>query len=285
MVEPGWRAHFARVLRLSRSCLYAKPTKQAERDAIAITELKAVSYANPYYGVARFALDLGWSEKKARRIRTLSGVVAAKRSKKNRSSSSPAAEVAVPPNALKSYVDFKDPDRPQDGQSYARMVNADAWVQDFTHVDFMGMRVYIATVLILKTRQILGWSISLRHDQELVYAAILDALSKYPSPSILHSDQGTEYLSYRLRDLCLKMEITLSCSDRGSPWQNGFKERFYSTLKDELGDVTRFKDIAQLHEGLALTIYYYNHKRIHTSIKMSPAAYAAKLKTESVVTV
>jgi transposase InsO family protein len=265
--------------------LYAKPTKQAKRDAIAITELKAVSYTNPYYGVARFALDLGWSEKKARRIRTLSGVVAAKRSKKNRSSSSPVAEVAVPPNALKPYVDFKDPDRPQDGQSYARMVNAGAWMQDFTHVDFMGMRVYIATVLILKTRQILGWSISLKHDQELVYAAILDALSKYPPPSILHSDQGTEYLSYRLRDLCLKMEITLSCSDRGSPWQNGFKERFYSTLKDELGDVTRFKDIAQLHEGLALTIYYYNHKRIHTSIKMSPAAYAAKLKTESVVTI
>lgn len=236
-----------------------------------------MSHANPYYGVARFALDLDWSEKKARRIRTLSGVVAAKRSRKRRRSSSPDAEVAVPPNALKPYADFKDPSRPQDGQSYARMVNSGAWVQDFTHVDFMGMQVYIATVLNLKTRQILGWSVSLRHDQALVHAAILDALSKYTPPSILHSDQGTEYLSYKLRDLCLKMEITLSCSDRGSPWQNAYKERFYGTFKDELGDVKRFKDIAELHEGIALTIYYYNHKRIHTSIKMSPAAYAAKL--------
>lgn len=257
--------------------MYAKPTKQAKRDAIAITELKAVNYANPYYGVARFAIDLGWNIKKARRIRTLAGVVAAKRSNKRRRSSSPLAEMSVPPNALKPYADFKDPGRPQDGQSYARMVNSGAWVQDFTYIDFMGIRVYIATVLNIKTRQILGWSVSLRHDQALVHAAILDALSKYTPPSILHSDQGTEYLSYKLRDLCLKMEITLSCSDRGSPWQNGFKERFYGTFKDELGDANKFKDLAELYEGIALTIYYYNHKRIHTSIKMSPAAYAAKL--------
>jgi transposase InsO family protein len=159
------------------------------------------------------------------------------------------------------------------------MVNSDAWVQDFTHIWFMGMWVYVATVLDLKTRRIVGWSVSLRHDQALVHAAILDALSKYPPPKILHSDQGTEYLSYLLQDLCQKMEILLSCSDRGSPWQNGFKERFYGTLKDELGTTSRFKDIAELHEGLALTIYYYNHKRIHTALKMSPAAYAAMLQT------
>lgn len=208
-------------------------------------------------------------------------MLAAKRSKKRRSSS-PSAEVAVPANALKPYADFKNTNRPQDGQDYGRMVNSGAWVQDFTHIWFMGMWVYVATVLDLRTRRVVGWSISLRHDQALVHAAILDALSKYPPPSILHSDQGTEYLSYRLRDLCLKMEITLSCSDRGSPWQNGFKERFYGTLKDELGDITRFKDIAELHEGIALTIYYYNHRRIHTALRMSPAAYAATLETTKV---
>jgi transposase InsO family protein len=262
--------------------MYARPTRQADRDQLAVDRLRAVSYANPYYGVARFAIELGWSEKKARRIRTRAGVIAVKRSKKRRSSS-PKAEVAVPDNALKPFAAFKNKDRPQDGQNYGRMVNSGAWVQDFTHVVFTGMNIYVATVLELKTRRILGWSVSLRHDQALVHAAILDALSKYPPPCILHSDQGTEYLSYRLRDLCLKMEIILSCSDRGSPWQNGFKERFYGTFKDELGSTTRFKDIAELHEGIALTIYYYNHKRIHTALRMSPAAYAATLKTTKLV--
>lgn len=157
------------------------------------------------------------------------------------------------------------------------MAESGAWVQDFTHIWFMGMWVYVATVEDLKTRRIVGWSMGLRHDADLVHRAVLDALSKYSPPPILHSDQGSEYLSYRLRDLCDKLEIELSCSDKASPWQNGFKERFYGTLKDELGPVSRFADLTQFYEGLALTIYYYNHKRIHTALRMSPAAYAASL--------
>lgn len=202
--------------------------------------------------------------------------MAAKRIKKQRTKPG-VAEVAAPVNALKPYADFKNEARPQDGQSYARMAESGAWVQDFTHIWFMGMWVYVATILELKTRQILGWSIGLRHDKDLIHRAALDAFSRNLPPPILHSDQGSEYLSYKLRDLCQKLEIELSCSDKASPWQNGFKERFYSTLKDELGPVSRFKDLAELHEGIALTIYYYNHKRIHTALKMSPAAYAAKL--------
>ena len=226
--------------------------------------------------MARFALELGWTEKKARRIRNLSGITASKRIKK-RKARSVKPEVIAPDNALKRYIDLKDEARPQAGQSYIRMTESGAWVQDFTYLWFNGMWVYIATVLDLKTRRIVGFSISLRHDSDLVHRAALDALSKYPSPSILHSDQCSEYLSYKLRDLCLKLEIKLSCSNKASPWQNGYQERFYGTLKDELGPVSRFKDLAELHEGLAMTIYYYNHKRIHTSLKMSPATYAASL--------
>jgi len=84
-------------------------------------------------------------------------------------------------------------------------------------------------------------------------------------------------ISKLLRDLCQKLAIELSCSDKGSPWQNGFMERFYKTLKDELGQTIRFKDLAELYKGLSMTMYYYNHTRIHTALKMSPAAYAATL--------
>lgn len=256
--------------------MYVRPVKQAERDKVATAELQAVHESNPYYGVARFAIALNWTEKKARRIRNLTDITAAKRTRKRRAKA-PAAEVAAPANALKPYADFKDDSRPQDGQTYVRMADSEAWAQDFTHIWFLGMWLYVATILDLKTRRIVGWSVSLHHDTELVHRAVLDALSKYPSPPILHSDQGSEYLSYRLRDLCDKLEIVLSCSDKSSPWQNGFKERFYGTLKDELGPTNRFKDLAELYEGIAMTIYYYNHKRIHTALRMSPAAYAATL--------
>ncbi len=232
--------------------------------------------ANPYYGVARIALELDWSEKKTRRIRNLSGVSPLRRTKK-RKAKQVKPEIIAPDNALRRYAEPRDETKPQSGQTYAKMTESGAWVQDFTYLWFMGVWVYVATVLDLKTRRIVGFSIGLRHDSKLVHTAALDALSKHPPPTILHSDQGSEYLSYRLRDLCLKLEIELSCSDRASPWQNGFKERFYGTLKDELGNPNRFKDLAELHEGIALTIYYYNHRRIHTALKMSPAAYAASL--------
>lgn len=192
------------MLGVPRTSLYIHPTKQAERDEVAVAALQAVHKDNPYYGVARFAMALGWTEKKARRIRNVAGVTAARRTRKRRGGKQVPGEVAAPANALKPYADFKDGQRPQDGQTYARMVDSGAWVQDFTHIWFMGMWVYVATILDLKTRRIVGWSVSLHHDTELVHKAVLDALSKYPPPPILHSDQGTEYLSYRLRDLCQK---------------------------------------------------------------------------------
>lgn len=77
---------------------------------------------------------------------------------------------------------------------------------------------------------------------------------------------------------CKKWEV--DSSTKGSPWQNGFMERFFGSFKLELGNLNQYKDLAQLHEAIALAIYYYNTKRIHTALKMSPAAYAATLTSQ-----
>lgn len=161
--------------------------------------------------------------------------------------------------------------------SYADMVESGGWVQDFTYMWFLGQWHYLAVVLDLKTRQVLGWRLGLRHTSELTYSSVLDALSKYPAPTILHSDQGSEYLSYKHQLLCERLEITLSCSDKASPWQNGYMERWFGSFKFELGSLTPYQDIGQLHEAIALQMHYYNTRRIHTALKMSPAAYAASL--------
>jgi transposase InsO family protein len=63
--------------------------------------------------------------------------------------------------------------------------------------------------------------------------------------------------------------------------QNGFMETWFGKFKDELGPLSRFKDLPQLHEAIALQIHYYNTERIHSALGMSPAAYAARLKTAS----
>lgn len=239
--------------------------------------MQAAHTDHPFYGVRRLALHLHWSQKKARRIRMLSGIVITRPGKKPKHATSAPAEIAAAPNALSSYATFRNENRPQDGQSYADMTNANAWVQDFTYLWFQGQWHYLAVVLDLKTRQVLGWRLGLRHSSELTLAALLDALSKHAPPTILHSDQGSEYLSYKHQLLCDKLGITLSCSKRASPWQNGFMERFFGSFKLELGPLRQYDNLDQLHEAIALKLYYYNTERIHLSLKMSPAAYAASL--------
>lgn len=218
-----------------------------------------------------------WSEAKTRRIRNLSGVVVPTASKKHRYRKGRKPEIPAPANALAAYAAFKDNARPQAGMDYSGMTRSGAWAQDFTYIQFHGSWYYLAGVLDLKTRQIVGWSLGSSHSSELTYAAVLNALSKHEAPAILHSDQGSEYLSYRHQELCAKLEIQLSASGRGKPWQNGFMERWFGGFKSEIGDITKLKDISELHEKTALRIFYYNTKRIHTALRMSPAAYAASL--------
>ena len=207
----------------------------------------------------------------------MAGVVIPRPTKKRRYRKG-KADIAAPANALKPYAVFKDENRPQDGQSYRGMVNTGAWAQDFTHLWFDRNWYYLAVVLDLKTRQVVGWRLGSNHSSELTYLAVLDGLSRHDPPAILHSDQGSEYLSFKHELLCSKLEITLSASDKGSPWQNGFMERWFGNFKLEFGPLNRFSELAELFEAIALQIHYYNTKRLHTALKTTPAAYAKSLQ-------
>ena len=186
-------------------------------------------------------------------------------------------EIGTPPNILQRYARFKDELRPQAGMDYADMVNAVAWVQDFTYLWFEKRWHYLAVVLDLKTRQVVGWRLGTRHTSELTLAALQEALRRFPAPAILHNDQGSEYLSFAHQLMCERYEIQLSASNKSSPWQNGYMERWFGNFKPELGSLNQYQDIAELHEAIALQIHYYNTKRIHSALGMSPAAYAAQL--------
>jgi transposase InsO family protein len=180
-----------------------------KHDELLVTKLRAAHEQHPFYGVERLAIHLGWSEGKTRRIRTKAGVVIPTSAKKRRYRGS-KPEIAAPPNILHRYAKFKDESRPQDGMDYGAMVDAAAWVQDFTYLWFERSMHYLAVVLDLKTRQVVGWRLGTTHSSELTYSALLDALSKHPPPAILHSDQGSEYLSYKHKELCERMEMQLS---------------------------------------------------------------------------
>lgn len=270
----------AKVVGVGRTGLYSFPTVRTHKDNQAILELKAAHIRHPLYGVRRLALYLGWSENKARRIRRLAGVDAVRPRTRYRSYKG-KPEILAPANHLHSYALFKNKARPQDGMDYSPMAHkANAWVQDFTYLRIHSGMFYLALVMDLSTREILSWKLGTNHSSELTHIALIQALRSNPSPSILHSDQGSEYLSEKHQDTCDRFEIRLSASKPGSPWQNGFMERCIKSLKEELGSLVAYHNIDELYIGITNTISYYNNDRIHTALKMSPAAYAAGLKAK-----
>jgi transposase InsO family protein len=149
------------------------------------------------------------------------------------------------------------------------------WACDFTYLwaPRLGRWYYLATVIDLYGRDIVGWSIGIHHDSELVLSALYDALAGQNQPEILHFDRGSEYLSDAHLDLLDSLGIKPSASAKASPWQNGRQERFYGSFKTELGSLKNITSEGELFELVAVTISYYNTKRIHSILKTNPMQY------------
>lgn len=148
------------------------------------------------------------------------------------------------------------------------------WVADFTYIKFQNKFIYLATVMDLFTREILGWNISGSHDRFLVAGALNMALARTKTaPNYHHSDQGSEYDSYDYVKLLESNKIQISMSAKGHPWENGFQEAFYSQFKVDLGHPDQYQTWGELIEAIHLQINYYNKDRIHTSLKTSPIKF------------
>ena len=94
------------------------------------------------------------------------------------------------------------------------------------------------------------------------------------TPAYCHSDQGSEYDSYKYKDLIKSHHTQVSMSKKASPWENGYQESFYNNFKTDLGlEFERFQTIGELIEAIHQVIFYYNNQRIHTTLKMPPAKF------------
>ena len=148
------------------------------------------------------------------------------------------------------------------------------WVSDFTYIKFQGRFIYMATIMDMYVREIIGVAVSRFHNQNLVMEAFMDAEKKTKThPLYLHSDQGSEYTSEAYKTYAKNKNIIISFSDKASPWQNGFQESFYGKFKVDLGHMEQFESIGELIEGIYQTIFYYNNKRRHTSLNTNPVQF------------
>jgi transposase InsO family protein len=110
----------------------------------------------------------------------------------------------------------------------------------------------------LFTREIVGWSISTRHTYELIQNAFKEALTYFGMPLVVHTDQGSEYTSKEYAKLMRSLNVRISMSKKGSPWENGFQESFYDNFKTDLGlEFERFFTLGEFVEAIHKTINYY----------------------------
>ena len=156
-----------------------------------------------------------------------------------------------------------------------------AWATDVTYVATWAGWLYLAVVLDLGSRRVVGWAVSPRLDRHLVLTALDRALMRRrPPPGLLHhSDRGSVYASADYQARLTAMGMRGSMSRRGDCWDNAVVESFFATLKRELLARHRWPTREAARAAIAEYIdgWYNLHRRHSTLGYLSPAAYEARL--------
>lgn len=142
------------------------------------------------------------------------------------------------------------------------------WTTDITYIWTLQGWVYLAVVIDLYSRRVVGWRIGRRMETALVNRALMMAINlRSPRKGLLHhSDRGSQYASYAYRRLLRQHGMVCSMSRKGNCWDNAPTERFFSSLKREwlTGNIypTRESAVADVRAY----IVYYNSRRLHTTL-------------------
>jgi len=153
------------------------------------------------------------------------------------------------------------------------------WASDITYIRTREGWLYLAAVLDLYNRAVVGWSLGPRLGDELVLTALNQALLRHPVKKglVFHADRGGQYRGHGMEFLLKRHGIRLILGRRGYCYDNAAMESFFSTLKSELVNRVEFK--TELEARRLIYDYievYYNRQRRHTTLNyQTPAEYAS----------
>lgn len=154
------------------------------------------------------------------------------------------------------------------------------WVSDITYIRIANGFVYLAVVIDLYSRKVVGWEISKKIDGELVRGATKMAFDKRGQPKgvIHHSDRGVQYLCDKHVEFLKQNEFKISCAAKGNPYENAFAESFMKTLKNDQVDLFKYATIIDVLENVPEFLEeVYNKKRLHSSLNyLTPEEFEVK---------
>lgn len=267
-----------RVLGVSRSGFYAarerppsERSRENERLRLVIRSVHRDSkqrYGSPRVTDAIRAMGIGGGENRVARLMRLDGLRSKKRRRFRATTHSDHA-LPIAPNLLTREfgVGAHQPD--------------DVWVADITYVPTREGWLYLAVVLDLATRIVVGWSLGDRLDRSLTLNALRMAVEwRRPRAGVIHhSDRGSQYACHEYRDMLASLGMHQSMSRTGDCWDNAVAESFFATLEWELIDDANWRTRASARSEIAEYIeIWYNRTRRHSTLNgLSPIEYEAQL--------
>lgn len=269
------------VLGVSRSGYYAwkgRPeAPRATEDAELVAEIKAAhkvgrgNYGSPRVHRELRAKGRRVGRKRVERLMRREGIVG-RRKKRFRKTTDSNHSHPIAPNVLERNFDVELP-------------NA-AWVTDVTYVWTHEGWLYLAAILDLFSRRVVGWAVSANNDRALAIRALDRAVAeREPAPGLVHhSDRGSVYASGDYGKALAKHGAVKSMSRKGDCWDNAVGESFFATIKGEMIDHEDFKTRAAAVAAIADYIdAFYNPCRRHSSIGyLSPIEFEMKFMSEKI---
>lgn len=143
------------------------------------------------------------------------------------------------------------------------------WVTDLTYIRVLAGFVYLAAILDVYSRKVIGWAISTGLDRKLTLAALNMAINnRSPKPGVIHhADRGVQYLCKDYVAVLNKNKFHISCSRKGNPYDNAFAESFFKTLKSNEVDLQTYKDIWDVLDRVPEFLEdIYNERRVHSKL-------------------
>lgn len=163
------------------------------------------------------------------------------------------------------------------GGEFLREGPNQVWTSDITYIRTEEGWLYLAVVMDIYSRKIIGWEVDKRLGSDLVERAMKKALlqREVQKGIVFHSDQGIQYTSQSFRKLLREGGFIQSMSRRGNCYDNAVTERFFRTLKTELVKRRRYQSREEARRSIFEYIeIFYNRKRIHSSIGyLSPVEF------------
>lgn len=263
---------------LSASGYYYKPKRDpvehARQDAELREKIESIQAVHPRYGYRRVMWELRRSgtkrkinSKRIRRVMREHGLFAqVKRAYVHTTDS--RHKFSVYPNLVKNL----QPGGPNQ-----------IWVADITYIRISSCFVYLAVILDLFSRKVVGWALSQSLQHELSLEALKMAIeSRNPAEGCIHhSDRGVQYACDEYVQLLMVNGFKISMSRRGNPYDNAYAESFMKTLKHEEVSLWEYETMADVVERIPYFIEeVYNKKRLHSSIGYMPPEEYERLMLE-----